>query len=147
MTGPDLILMHPPSVFGFREMPLFFGPVSDVVPSTSVFEIYPIGFLTISDYLTRHGMSVRIVNFALKMLQSFHIFHIADMLRQEGIVVPDQTEGVLLFSTATKHLPGSKWQADGIGSIAARPPYKLTHAPFHHSHAVVVAGVNVSIMD
>ncbi len=70
MTGPDLILMHPPSVFRFRELPLFFGPVSDVVPSTSVFEIYPIGFLTISDYLTRHGMSVRIVNFALKMLQS-----------------------------------------------------------------------------
>jgi hypothetical protein len=70
MTGPDLILMHPPSVFRFREMPLFFGPVSDVVPSTSVFEIYPIGFLTISDYLTRRGMSVRIVNLALKMLQS-----------------------------------------------------------------------------
>lgn len=69
MNGPDLILMHPPSVFRFREMPLFFGPVSDVVPSTSVFEIYPIGFLTISDYLTRHGMSVRIVNVALKMLQ------------------------------------------------------------------------------
>jgi B12-binding domain/radical SAM domain protein len=70
MTGPDLILIHPPSVFRFRELPLFFGPVSDVVPSTSVFEIYPIGFLTISDYLTRHGMSVRIVNLALKMLKS-----------------------------------------------------------------------------
>jgi B12-binding domain/radical SAM domain protein len=70
MTGPDLILMHPPSVFRFRELPLFFGPVSDVVPSSSIFEIYPIGFLTISDYLTRHDISVRIVNLALKMLQS-----------------------------------------------------------------------------
>ena len=69
MSRPDLILLHPPSVFRFRELPLFFGPVSDVVPSSSIFEIYPIGFLTISEYLTRHGMSVRIINLALKMLR------------------------------------------------------------------------------
>lgn len=68
MRQPDLILLHPPSVMGFRERPSFFGPVSDVVPSTSIFEIYPIGFLTISDYLKRHGLSVRIVNLAGKML-------------------------------------------------------------------------------
>lgn len=43
--------------------------MSDVVPSSSIFEIYPIGFLTISAYLTRHGMSVRIINLALKMLR------------------------------------------------------------------------------
>lgn len=54
---------------GFRERPSFFGPVSDVVPSTSIFEIYPIGFVTISDYLKRHGVSVRIVNLAVKMLR------------------------------------------------------------------------------
>lgn len=70
MPEQDLILLHPPSVFRFRELPLFFGPVSDVVPSSSIFEIYPIGFLTISDYLTRHGLSVRIANIALKMLRS-----------------------------------------------------------------------------
>jgi len=69
MTQPNLVLLHPPSVFKFRELPLFFGPVSDVVPSSSIFEIYPIGFLTLSNYLTQHGMSVRIVNLALKMLQ------------------------------------------------------------------------------
>ena len=62
MPKADLILIHPPSVFRFRESPTFFGPVSDVVPSSSVFEIYPIGFLTISDYLSRHGISVQIVN-------------------------------------------------------------------------------------
>ena len=69
MSKTDLVLLHPPSVFKFRELPLFYGPVSDVVPSSSIFEIYPIGFLTISDYLSRHGMSVRIVNIALKMLR------------------------------------------------------------------------------
>ena len=69
MPRTDLILLHPPSIFKFRELPIFYGPVSDVVPASSIFEIYPIGFLTISDYLHRHGMSVRIVNLALKMLQ------------------------------------------------------------------------------
>jgi B12-binding domain/radical SAM domain protein len=70
MPKPDLLLLHPPSVFRFRDLPLFFGPVSDVVPSSSIFEIYPIGFLTISNYLTRHNISVRIINMALRMLRS-----------------------------------------------------------------------------
>jgi len=70
MPKPDLLLLHPPSVFHFRDLPLFFGPVSDVVPSSSIFEIYPIGFLTLSNYLTKHGVSVRIINVALKMLRS-----------------------------------------------------------------------------
>jgi B12-binding domain/radical SAM domain protein len=70
MPDPDLMLLHAPSVFKFRELPLFFGPVSDVVPSSSIFEIYPIGFLTMSDYLNRHGISVRIMNLALRMLRS-----------------------------------------------------------------------------
>ena len=70
MPKPDLLLLHPPSVFRFRDLPLFFGPVSDVVPSSSIFEIYPIGFLTISNYLTKRGISVRIINMALRMLRS-----------------------------------------------------------------------------
>lgn len=69
MNVTDLILLHPPSIFRFRELPCFQGPISDVIPSTSLFEGYPIGFLTLSEYLTRHGMSVRIVNLALKMLR------------------------------------------------------------------------------
>lgn len=67
---PDLILLHPPTVFRFRERPGFYGPMSDVIPSSSIFEIYPIGFLTISDYLHRHGIPVRIVNLAMKMLRA-----------------------------------------------------------------------------
>ncbi|MGB9080894.1 MAG: TIGR04190 family B12-binding domain/radical SAM domain protein [Desulfuromonadaceae bacterium] len=69
MSVSDLILLHPPSIFRFRELPCFQGPISDVIPSTSLFEGYPIGFLTLSEYLTRHGTSVRIVNLALKMLR------------------------------------------------------------------------------
>ena len=69
MSGPDLILLHPPSIFGFREKAVFYGPVSDVVPSSSLFEIYPIGFLTISKYLHSRGLSVRIINLAMKMMR------------------------------------------------------------------------------
>jgi B12-binding domain/radical SAM domain protein len=67
----DLILLHPPSVYNFREIPIFHGPISDVIPSSSIFENYPIGFLTISEYLSRHGFAVRIVNLAMKMLEDF----------------------------------------------------------------------------
>lgn len=69
MQRPDLILLHPPDIFRFRDLPVFRGPVSDVVPSSSVFEIYPIGFLTISEYLHRHGLNVRIINMAMKMMK------------------------------------------------------------------------------
>jgi radical SAM superfamily enzyme YgiQ (UPF0313 family) len=46
-----------------------FGPISDLVPSTPVFEMYPIGFVALSEYLERHGFSVRIVNLAVQMLK------------------------------------------------------------------------------
>jgi B12-binding domain/radical SAM domain protein len=68
MMHLDLILLHPPSIYKFRELPIFYGPISDVIPSSSIFENYPIGFLTLSEYLNRHGISVRIVNLAMKML-------------------------------------------------------------------------------
>jgi len=44
--------------------------VSDVIPSTPVFEMYPIGFLTIAEYLAGTGYRVRILNAALRMLRS-----------------------------------------------------------------------------
>jgi len=47
-----------------------YGPVSDVVPSTQIFEMYPIGFMTILEYLERYGYSVRIINVALMMLRN-----------------------------------------------------------------------------
>ena len=66
----DLILLHPPSVYDFRKRPALYGPVSDVVPSTQVFEMYPIGFMTMLAHLRQHGYSGRIINVALKMLRS-----------------------------------------------------------------------------
>jgi B12-binding domain/radical SAM domain protein len=65
----DLLLLHPPSVYDFREKSILYGPVSDMVPSSVVFELYPIGFLTMAGYLEERGLRVRIANLALRMLR------------------------------------------------------------------------------
>lgn len=82
MPTPDLILLHAPSVYDFRRESILYGPVSDLVPSTPVFEMYPIGFTTMAEYLERHGMRTRIVNLAVRMLDD-HNFdvekHIASL--------------------------------------------------------------------
>ena len=56
-------------MFDFRERAIFYGPISDVIPSSPVFEMYPVGFLTLAAYLRRRGYRVRIVNLALLMMR------------------------------------------------------------------------------
>ena len=69
MKQEDLILIHAPSVYDFRKESILYGPVSDLVPSTPVFEMYPIGFTTLAEYLERDGFRVRIVNLAVLMMR------------------------------------------------------------------------------
>lgn len=66
----DLLLLHAPSVYDFRKKAILYGPVSDMVPSSTVFEMYPLGFLTMASFLQDRGMSVRIVNLALRMMNN-----------------------------------------------------------------------------
>jgi len=68
MFTPDLTFLHAPSVYDFRRESILYGPVSDMVPSTPVFEMYPIGFTTMAEYLERHGLRTRIINLAVRML-------------------------------------------------------------------------------
>jgi len=65
----DLILLHAPSVYDFRKKTILYGPVSDLIPPSYVFEMYPIGLTSIAEYLERHGYRVRIVNLAVRMLR------------------------------------------------------------------------------
>ncbi|AFZ72059.1 B12-binding domain/radical SAM domain protein, Ta0216 family [Natronobacterium gregoryi] len=67
-STPDLTFFHPPSVYDFRERSEVFGPISDVIPSSPVFEMYPIGLTSIADYLEGNGYDARIVNLANQML-------------------------------------------------------------------------------
>ncbi len=64
----DLVLLHPPSVYDFREMLVMPSPIADLVPSGPFFEMYPIGFSFLGEYLERHGMKVRVINLAARML-------------------------------------------------------------------------------
>ncbi|HUW43211.1 MAG TPA: cobalamin-dependent protein, partial [Thermoplasmata archaeon] len=68
MSAYDLVLVHAPSVYDFRKRSLLYGPVSDLIPSTPVFEMYPIGFTTIASLLASNGYKVRILNLAAHML-------------------------------------------------------------------------------
>ena len=70
MKRPDVVLIHPTSVYDFRDRTTFHGPVSDVIPSSPVFEMYPVGFLTLAAFLRRQGYRVQIVNLALLMMRS-----------------------------------------------------------------------------
>src|SRR6056300_965545 len=68
MSAIDLLLLHPPSVYDFRRKTIMYGPISDLIPSSPVFEMYPLGFLTMANYLESRGLKVRIVNLALRMM-------------------------------------------------------------------------------
>lgn len=72
MSKPDLILLHAPSNLDFRERAILYGPISDVIPSAPVFEMYPIGFVSIAAHLERNGVPTRIVNIANRMLRERH---------------------------------------------------------------------------
>lgn len=66
----DLVFLHAPSVYDFRKRATLWGPISDLVPSTPVFDMYPVGFATLMAYLQQHGFNVRINNLAARMVRS-----------------------------------------------------------------------------
>jgi B12-binding domain/radical SAM domain protein len=64
----DLVLIHPPAIYDFRAREAFRGPVADAVPSTSLFEMYPIGMTSIASFLEQNHYNVQILNLAYRML-------------------------------------------------------------------------------
>jgi B12-binding domain/radical SAM domain protein len=78
---PDVLFLHAPSVYDFRTRSIVYGPVSDLVPSTPIFEMYPVGFSSMASYLKKHGINARIINLALLMLRDPH-FDAAALLRR-----------------------------------------------------------------
>jgi len=70
MPSTDLIFLHAPTVYDFRERPTLWGPTSDLVPSEPIFDMYPVGFSTMAAYLHKAGMRTRIANLAAGMVRS-----------------------------------------------------------------------------
>jgi B12-binding domain/radical SAM domain protein len=119
MPKTDLILLHPPHVYDFRKIPQLYGPVSDLVLSTPVFEMYPVGFASISEYLERSGFRVRIVNLAWRMLRDSR-FDAEDFIRKLNAPV----FGIDLH-----------WMVHAHGCIEVAKIVKR-----HHPHAKIIIG-------
>ncbi len=69
--GYDVVLIHPPAVYDFREKAIFYGPIAYTVSeSTEQFVIPPIGMLSIADYLDRNGYNVIVDNIGERMVAS-----------------------------------------------------------------------------
>jgi B12-binding domain/radical SAM domain protein len=65
----DVAFIHAPSVFDFRKQPYVnYGPISDVVPSKPIFDMYPAGFFSLVSYLEERGIKTGIFNIAAKMI-------------------------------------------------------------------------------
>jgi B12-binding domain/radical SAM domain protein len=120
----DLILLHPPTLYDFRKRPGIHGPISDVVPSTPIFEMYPIGFASLSEYLERHGLKVRIINVALKMLKD-EGFDVEQLIRKQKPVA----FGIDLH-----------WMAHVQGSLALAEIIKR----FHPKTPVILGGFSAT---
>jgi len=120
----DLVLLHPPSLYDFRKEPIMYGPISDVVPSTPIFEMYPIGFTSLSEYLERNGLRVRIINVALKMLKS------------EGFDVPKMIQRLRPIAFGLD----LHWMAHVQGSLALAEEIKRIHPQI----PVILGGLSAS---
>lgn len=68
----DLILVHAPAIYDFRNRDDFvLGWYSSQESSnvTPIFEMHPLGFLSIKSFLAERGLDVKIVNVASLMLK------------------------------------------------------------------------------
>ena len=70
MPTADLIFLHAPTVYDFRQRATLWGPTSDLVPSEPIFDMYPVGFSTMAAYLEQAGFRTRIANLAARMVRS-----------------------------------------------------------------------------
>lgn len=73
MSGqcPDLVLIHPPSVFNFRTRRdlLMLSLQTTLVSASPAHEIPPLGLWALREYLQGKGFSVKVLNLAEQMLQ------------------------------------------------------------------------------
>ncbi len=80
--NPDLLLIHPPSVYDFRRRgDLLFPPLYNTVVNVSpMFEIFPLGFYALKSYLEERGIRAAISNLAGRMIKDWEL-NVEDYLR------------------------------------------------------------------
>ncbi|MGQ4914211.1 MAG: TIGR04190 family B12-binding domain/radical SAM domain protein [Candidatus Asgardarchaeia archaeon] len=63
-----LLQIHAPAFYDFRKHYTYYGPISDVIPSSPIFDMYPLGFVSIASHLEKAGHKAEILNLAAMML-------------------------------------------------------------------------------
>ncbi|HSD33423.1 MAG TPA: TIGR04190 family B12-binding domain/radical SAM domain protein, partial [Gemmatimonadales bacterium] len=123
LFGVDLVLLHPPSVYDFRKTGILFGPISDVIPSTPVFEMYPMGLTTIAGHLEEEGFNVEIVNVAYRMLADPAYDAAADIARHDPMIfgidlhwLPHAHGGIELAKLVKQHHPTTPVIVGGLSA-------------------------------
>ena len=123
MASLDLVLLHPPSIYDFRQRTILYGPISDLVPSSPIFDMYPIGFASIAEYLEHNGYRVRIVNLAALMLRDNN-FDVERAIRRLNAPVfgidlhwlPHAHGAIEIARLVKKHHPQAKVVFGGLSS-------------------------------
>jgi len=123
LFGVDLVLLHPPSVYDFRKTGILFGPISDVIPSTPVFEMYPMGLTTIAGHLEEEGFNVEIVNVAYRMIADPAYDAGADIARHDPMIfgidlhwLPHAHGGIELAKLVKQHHPTTPVIVGGLSA-------------------------------
>ncbi|MEM3550850.1 MAG: radical SAM protein [Candidatus Bathyarchaeia archaeon] len=122
----DVILIHPPSIYDFREKMTFPGPFAYTVrESTNQLIIPPIGMFSIADYLERSGCKVLIDNLGARMVYD-KAFDVKKHLRR---------------SEAEIYAVGLHWIAHAQGSIEIARICK----ELHPNSIVLLGGLTATI--
>ena len=120
MSDYDLVLLHAPSVYDFRQEAILYGPVADFVPAPFVFETYPLGYTALVEYLERGGYRVHLMNLAAHMLD------VPDFDAEAAIATLNPIAFVIDFH----------WLAHAQGALAVAQIVKT----FHPETPVILGG-------
>lgn len=119
----DLVLLHAPALYDFRTRPTFLGPLADAVPSTTMFEMYPVGLTSIAAFLDRNHYNVEIVNLAYRMLRDRRYDVAAHLARLDAPVFGidlhwlPHAQGALSIAELVKRIhPGSRVLLGGLSA-------------------------------
>ena len=131
----DLVLLHPPAIYDFRTRDAFLGPVADAVPSTAIFEMYPVGLTSIAAFLERNHYNVEIINLAYRMLRDPAFDVRAALARIAAPVVGidlhwlPHVQGALAIAQAVKEIhPGTRILMGGLSATYYHE--ELARSPF-----------------
>jgi B12-binding domain/radical SAM domain protein len=99
------------------------GPIADAVPSTSAFEMYPVGLTSIASFLERNHYNVQIVNLAYRMMKNPKFDVDRYLARISGTIfgidlhwLPHAQGGLALAELVKKHHPESHVLFGGLSA-------------------------------